>query len=339
VTAPALVEVDDLAVRYRGTRRRWVDAVRGVHLAVGAGTTLGLVGESGSGKSSLGAAVLGLVPVAGGTVRFGGVDVTHLPAPRRRRFSARLQVVFQDPHASLDPARTVGDSIGEGLRFGLRLPATAVRRRVADVLDEVGLPASAADRHPGQFSGGQRQRIAIARAIAVDPEFVVCDEPLSALDLSVQAQMLNLLVRLQAQRGLGYLFISHDLAVVRHVSDEIAVMFAGRIVEQGPADDVARSPAHPYTRELVAAAPVSDPTEQRRRRVERRAARPAVGPDLQPAPGAGCPFASRCPHVIEICRLTRPELVTHAATHTVACHRHLDPVVSGRVGVRIGGPS
>jgi ABC-type oligopeptide transport system ATPase subunit len=266
MTAP-LLSVRGLSVTYHRSHRAAVD---NVDLEIGPGQTVGLVGESGSGKSSLGSALLGLVPVTAGTVHFEGEDITAAPAAARRRLSERMQVIFQDPYGSMNPARTVGDTIGEGLRYARKLPRAVVRPRVADVLREVGLPESAADRYPARFSGGQRQRIAIARAIVGNPDFIVCDEPVSALDLSVQAQVLNLLARLKASRGLSYLFISHDLSVVRYLSDRIAVMHDGRIVEQGPAVDVLTAPQHSYTRALLAAAPVPDPQTQARNRAARQ---------------------------------------------------------------------
>jgi len=264
----ALLAVRGLSVGYRRPRKTAVDTVA---LEIQRGQTVGLVGESGSGKTSLGAAILGLAPITSGTVEFDGEDITTAPAAVRRRLSRRMQVIFQDPYGSLNPTRTVGDTIGEGLRYGHNLPPATVRARVTKVLREVGLPESAADRYPARFSGGQRQRIAIARAIVGDPDFVVCDEPVSALDLSVQAQVLNLLAGLKASRGLSYLFISHDLSVVRYLSDEILVMYAGRIVERGPAARILSAPEHPYTRALLAAAPVPDPAVQAGNRAARHA--------------------------------------------------------------------
>jgi ABC-type oligopeptide transport system ATPase subunit len=267
MTAP-LLTVQGLSVTYRRSGR--IVAVDNVDLEIGRGQTVGLVGESGSGKSSLGSALLGLSPVTSGTVRFDGEDITTAGPAARRRLSERMQVIFQDPYGSMNPARTIGDTIGEGLRYARKLPRATVRARVADVLREVGLPASAADRYPARFSGGQRQRIAIARAIVGNPDFVVCDEPVSALDLSVQAQVLNLLARLKASRGLSYLFISHDLSVVRYLSDRIAVMHNGRIVEQAAAATLLADPQDPYTRALLAAAPVPDPETQARNRAARQ---------------------------------------------------------------------
>jgi ABC-type oligopeptide transport system ATPase subunit len=269
----AMLELRDLSVTYPRSRRTPpVRAVRDVSLTIPRGSTLGLVGESGSGKSSLGSAILGLTPVAAGTIALDGVDITHLSGRNRRLLGSRMRAVFQDPYGSMNPLRRVGDTIGEGLD-GSR---ATVRAAVGDALESVGLPPSAEHRYPGDFSGGQRQRIAIARALVANPTFLVCDEPVSALDLSVQAQILNLLGRLQRERGLTMLFISHDLAVVRHLSDEIAVMYAGEIVEHGPADAVWSAPAHAYTQLLLAAAPVPDPQAQARNRARRAELRRAV---------------------------------------------------------------
>ncbi len=314
----ALLTARGLVVRYRmpGHRGRHLTAVDGVDLTVRRGRTVGLVGESGSGKSSIGAALLGLTSPAAGTVEFGGADITHATRSDRRLLARRMQVVFQDPYGSMNPARTVGDTLSEALRHNLGLGTDETRARLEHALDDVGLPHGTADRYPAEFSGGQRQRIAIARALVMDPDFVVCDEAVSALDLSVQAQVLNLLAELQRRRGLSYLFISHDLAVVRHVSDEIVVLHRGRVVEEGPAGRITTAPAHPYTRALLAAAPVPDPVAQARRRRQRHL---AIG-----APSTrvthGCDFAPRCPHAAPVCWTERPELTGHGSIR-VACHR------------------
>ena len=323
-----LVQARSLSVTYRRGRRSFT-AVRDVDLTVERGQTVGVVGESGSGKSSLGNALLGLVPVTSGSVTFDGADITQASPRSRRALSRRMQVVFQDPYGSLNPARTIGDTLGEGLRFAQGVHASEAAARVAEVLAEVGLDPTAARRFPASFSGGQRQRIAIARAIIGDPEFVVCDEPVSALDLSVQAQVLNLLVRLRAERGLSYLFVSHDLGVVRYLSDDIVVMHAGRIVERGPAAVVGSAPTHPYTRALIAAAPVPDPDQQRVNRGARRAAQQSSAgvPVI-----AGCSFAARCAFATEVCRTVAPPLAAHAPGHLVACHHHEslpEPVTAG----------
>jgi ABC-type glutathione transport system ATPase component len=258
-----LLELHDLRVEFagRGRRDRPVTAVDGVSLRVAAGETLGLVGESGSGKSTIGNAVLGLVPAAG-QIRFAGREIGNLPPRERRELARHLQVVFQDPYGSLNPSRTIGSTLARPLRLHRGQTRQAAAERVTEVLRQVGLSPDAARRYPAYFSGGQRQRIAIARALVLEPELVICDEPTSALDLSVQAQILNLLLELQQRLGLAYLFISHDLDVVRHVSDRVAVLHRGRVVEEGPADLVTTSPSHPYTQALLAAVPVPDPRRQ-----------------------------------------------------------------------------
>ena len=323
----ALVQVRALNVIHRRGRNA-VHAVRDVDLAVGRGRTVGVVGESGSGKSTLGNAILGLVRIQSGTVMFDGADITAAAPPERRRLSRRMQVIFQDPYGSLNPARTVGDTLAEGLRFAHGVPAAETDARVGNVLAEVGLDTAAAARFPGTFSGGQRQRIAIARAIIGNPDFIVCDEAVSALDLSVQAQVLNLLARLKAERGLSYLFISHDLAVVRYLSDDIVVMHAGRIVERGPAGVVGTEPVHPYARALISAAPVPDPDEQRRNRAARLATqRSAAGITA----ANGCSFAARCALATDLCRTVVPPLSDNQPGHAVACH-HQDQLVQIRRG-------
>jgi peptide/nickel transport system ATP-binding protein len=271
--APALLEVKDLHVAYRQSRRREFQALKGVNLAISEGETLGLVGESGSGKTTIGRAVLGQTGVSGGSIIFNGEDITHAPRRRRMELGRELQVVFQDPYSSLNPARTIGQTLAEPLSADPSLSRDAIRGRIAEILRRVGMPEDTAERHPGQFSGGQRQRIAIARAVIARPRLVVCDEPVSALDLSVQAQVLNLLNELQRDMGLAMLFISHDLTVVRHVSLRTVVLYRGQIVEEGGAQEVNDNPQHPYTRALVDAAPVPDPALQRAKREMRRARR------------------------------------------------------------------
>lgn len=288
--AQALLEVDGLTVEYPRRRLgpfRGVDPFRAVDqvgFAIDAGQTVGLVGESGSGKSTIGRAILGLTPAGSGTIRFRGKDITHASSPQRRALSREIQVVFQDPVSSLNPARTIRRTLVEPFLAHRRDPAVAAldpAERVRDVLEQVGLPATAADRYPGEFSGGQRQRIAIARALMLKPRLVICDEAVSALDVSVQAQVVNLLADLQAELGVSYLFISHDLAVVRHLSHRIVVLCRGQVVEAGTAEGIYRRPQHPYTRALLAAAPVPDPAVQRGRSMTFAAARAAAG---APAP-------------------------------------------------------
>ncbi len=313
-----LLQVNRLEVQFKAGRNKPpVRAVDGVSLSVAQNETVGVVGESGSGKTTLGRAVLGLVPVADGSIHFDGEDITHADQRRRRALSAQLQVVFQDPFGSLNPTRTVGQTLAETLRVQRALPSAELDRAVATMLERVGLSADAARRYPSNFSGGQRQRIAIARALIVEPRLVICDEPASALDLSVQAQVLNLLRELQRDFQLSYLFIAHDLDVVRYLSDRIVVLYRGQVMEDGDAGTVYRRPVHPYTRALLDAAPVPDPELQRRRR-QARLARSIS--DAAPNPG-GCSFAGRCPHAVDLCRERTPELEVTPAGTQVACHR------------------
>jgi ABC-type oligopeptide transport system ATPase subunit len=262
-----LLCIRDLAVDYpnrHGRGRRLV--LDGVDLRVGDAETVGLIGESGSGKTTLGRAILGLLTPSRGSIVFGGEDMVATSRRRRRALSAELQAVFQDPYSSLNPARTVFQTLAEPVTVHRRLRRDAAEREVTSMLRRVGMPADAAQRYPREFSGGQRQRIAIARALMISPRLIICDEPLSALDLSVQAQILNLLGELQAESGISYLLISHDLAVVRHVAHRVAVLHQGSIIESGATADVIAAPAHPHTRKLLDAAPRLDPAERRARR-------------------------------------------------------------------------
>jgi oligopeptide/dipeptide ABC transporter ATP-binding protein len=312
-----LLDVRDLSVVFTGRRRgEEVRAVDDVSLAVADGETLGLVGESGSGKSTIGRAIAGLVPVTSGSIKLDGSDITHLGQRARRRLSSELQVVFQDPYSSLSPTRTIGATLAEVLEVQPSRPQAAeIRARVSSMLDRVGLTADAADRYPSEFSGGQRQRIAIARALMANPRFVICDEPVSALDLSVQAQVLNLLGELQSEFRLSYLFIAHDLAVVRHLSHRIVVLYRGQVMEHGSAEVVYSAPMHPYTQALIEAAPVADPAVQRGRRAQQ------MGADRTRESALGCPFAPRCSFAIDRCRMQRPKLEQTPAGNVVACHR------------------
>lgn len=270
MTGP-LLQVADLRVTYpgRGFRARPVEVLHGVSLHIGAGETLGVVGESGSGKTTIGRAILGLARPSGGRISLGGEDITFATARDRRRISRDVQVVFQDPYTSLNPSLTIGDILAEPLVVQGATGHDA-RARVRTLLDQVGLPKDAVERLPREFSGGQRQRVAIARALAPEPKLIVCDEPVSALDLSTQARVLDLLIDIQRRTGVAYLFISHDLAVVRHISHRVSVVFKGDIVESGPAAEVTSAPEHPYTQRLLLAAPVADPVEQQQRRAERQ---------------------------------------------------------------------
>ncbi|MCO7220506.1 oligopeptide/dipeptide ABC transporter ATP-binding protein [Klenkia sp. PcliD-1-E] len=331
MTAPLLAELDGVSVDYRWGRRGTRRAVDDVSFGVAVGSTLGLVGESGSGKSTLAKALVGLAPVAAGEVRLDGVAQDGA-GRRDRAFLRDVQYVFQDPNSSLNPTRTVGWSVAEPLlalgdRDGTRPGAEAVRSRVADMLARVGLPADAAGRYPAQFSGGQRQRIAIARALVVAPRLVVCDEVVSALDLSVQAQVLNLLTQLQRDLGLAYLFISHDLGVVEHMADQVLVLYRGRVMETGSAGAVQGAPGHPYTQALLAAAPVADPERQRERRAARVAR--AAAERRAPAPlGDSCPFTHRCALATDVCHDRRPQLRTSPSGTQVTCHRTEDAVAT-----------
>ncbi len=322
-----LLEVSDLSVRYR-TRRRGheVTAVDRVSLAVGQHETVGLVGESGSGKTTLSRAVLGLTQPGGGTVRFEGEDITSASRKRRRELSRHLQVVFQDPYGSLSPTRTIGQTLAEPLIAHRLATPRQARDQVAVMLDRVGLPSDAIGRFPSEFSGGQRQRVAIARALMPSPRLVICDEPVSALDLSVQAQVLNLLRGLQREYQLSYLFIAHNLAVVRHMSHRIVVLYHGQVMEQGPAEAVYAAPGHPYTRALLAAEPQADPELQAARRagLTTGTAKAEVPPGATAGTGTGRPFAARCPYVIPACTAARPPLVPAPGGTEVVCIRAAD---------------
>ncbi len=267
-----LLTIDDLVVEYpgKGFRAKPFRALKGVSLDILPGETVGLVGESGSGKTTLGRAALGLAPVSGGKITYDGRDISHLGRSARRALSSEIQVVFQDPYSSLNPSMTIEQILIEPLTVA-GVSASDAKKRVRDLLDQVGLPGDARNRLPREFSGGQRQRVAIARALALQPRLIVCDEPVSALDLSTQARVLDLFIDIQNRTGVAYLFVTHDLAVVRHISHRVAVMYKGEIVETGDADRVTSAPEHPYTQRLFMAAPVPDPDRQEERRAARRA--------------------------------------------------------------------
>jgi oligopeptide/dipeptide ABC transporter ATP-binding protein len=315
----ALLDVRELSVDYR-VRGRRVPAVAGVSLSIAPGETLGLVGESGSGKTTLGRAILGLVPVAGGRIAFDGQDITGRRGRARRGLAKDIQVVFQDPYGSLNPAMKVSAILRESLRARGKLSSPEARRRVRDALEQVALPATAADRYPGAFSGGQRQRLAIARALMPSPRLVICDEAVSALDLSVQGQILNLLRDLQQRYAFCYLFIGHDLGVVRFMSHRVIVLYRGRVVEEGPTGIVARQPRHPYTRALVAAIPAANPGLAVRRTPS--PGRAASSADTWATTQRGCPFAPRCQYVIDVCTVLTPPLTPASDGGAVACHRY-----------------
>ena len=317
-----VIEAVGVSVRYpvpggSWLSSRWLTAVDDVSLTLRAGETLGVVGESGCGKSTLGRALLGLVKLHAGTIHLAGNRLDRASGERLRQMRRGIQMVFQDPLGSLDPRMTVGQSVAEPIEiYEPWLGRSELRRRVGEALERVGLDAGHADRYPHEFSGGQCQRIGIARAIVLRPRVVVCDEPVSALDVSIQGQVVNLLTGLQRDLGLAYLFISHNLAVVRHVSTRVLVMYLGRAVEQAPRDELYRRPLHPYTRALLDAVPSTDPSRAAAPRA------PLAGELPSPVePPAGCVFSTRCPLAQARCHDTRPALVEAAAGHSVACHR------------------
>ncbi len=297
--------------------RRIVKAVDGVTFDIKAGETLGLVGESGCGKSTLGKAILRLTPITGGKAFYKGKDIANMNDKEMREQRKNLQMIFQDPYASLNPRMTVGNIIGEPIRtFGLA-DGKSVENIVKDLMETVGLSRRFIKRYPHEFSGGQRQRIGIARALAVDPDFIVADEPISALDVSIQAQIMNLMDELQVEKNLTYLFISHDLRAIRHVADRVAVMYLGEIVELAEGKDIYKEPLHPYSKALISAVPVPDPEiESKRERII------LTGDVPSPInPPSGCHFHTRCPYAIEECKKTEPQLVEIKPNHFAACIR------------------
>lgn len=314
-----VLEAADMTVRFRARgRRRSTLALDGVGVRVERGRTTGLVGESGAGKTTLAKAVLGLVPMAAGSVRFLGTEISGLAPARRRGLGNRLQAVYQDPLSSLNPSYSVSWSLAEPMRAHGRRDREEVAARVAATLESVEIDPATARRRPHAFSGGQLQRICIARAIITSPDLVILDEAVSALDLSVQAQILNLLRDIQEERDLSYLFISHDLAVVRHFCHDMTVLYRGQVMETGSAVDVADSPAHPYTRALMQASPVADPVVQRKRRL----AESTKAVRVTATPSHGCVYAPRCPFAAPECHQLRPELREISPGRAVACHRY-----------------
>ena len=338
-----LIDVRNLKVHFPVTsglilQRKIADvkAVDGISFQIRKGETLGLVGESGCGKSTTGRAILQLYRPTEGEIKFGDIELTKLKGGDLRRMRRQMQMIFQDPFASLNPRMSVGAIIGEPLAIHGLAKGQERKERVAELMRVVGLNPYYVNRYPHEFSGGQRQRIGVARALAVEPEFIVADEPVSALDVSIQAQIINLLEDLQEQFGLTYLFIAHDLSVVRHISDRVAVMYLGRLMELADSDELYRNPLHPYTRSLLSAVPVPDPLlEARRGRIVLRG-----DPPSPMSPPSGCVFHTRCPIATERCRVEVPEwrnVGPAGRPHWVSCHRVVDGELEGWTGA-VAGP-
>jgi oligopeptide transport system ATP-binding protein len=311
-----------------GRGRGVVHAVDAVSFEVGAGETLGLVGESGCGKSTVGRMLLRLIPPTSGVIEFEGDDLLRLAPDEMRARRQHMQIIFQDPYGALNPRMTVEDIVKEPIEIHGALDGAGARRRVAELLDRVGLAAEHGQRYPHEFSGGQRQRIGIARALALNPRFIVCDEPVSALDVSIQAQIVNLLQDLQDERGLAYLFIAHDLGVVKHISDRVAVMYLGEIVEVAEKRALYAEPLHPYTQALIAAVPEAKPRKGRRKA--------AISGEIPSAlnPPTGCRFHTRCPRVMPVCRQIAPATTEPKPGHRVACHLYPQPATERAVPTR-----
>ena len=313
-----LVQVEHLKKYFQVGRGKVLHAVDDVTFSIPKGTTLGLVVESGCGKTTVGRTLVGLYQPDGGKITFDGQDITHLKGKEKRAITRRMQMVYQDPYASLNPFFTVGEIITEGLEIHNIGESKKERMEIAyDLLNRVGLHREHANRFPHEFSGGQRQRVGLARSLAVNPEFIVCDEAISALDVSVQAQIVNMLVDFQQSMGLTYLFIAHDLSMVRYISDQTAVMYLGQLVEIGDIHEIYDHPAHPYTQGLLQAVPVADPDYEK----ARAGKRVMLGEVASPInPGPGCRFCSRCPRATEVCKNETPQLKNVGGTHQVACH-------------------
>lgn len=312
-----LIEVKDLKKYFKVGKNAVLKAVDGVNFKIYKGETLGLVGESGCGKTTCGKTVMGLYEATGGQVIFDGTDIHSLNRREKKEFTKRAQIIFQDPYSSLNPRMTVGDIIGEGIDIHGLCHGKEREEKIHELLELVGLNREHASRFPHEFSGGQRQRIGIARALAIEPEFIVCDEPISALDVSIQAQVVNLLIELQQKKNLTYLFIAHDLSMVKHISDRVGVMYLGNMVEFASSDELYAEPLHPYTTALMSAIPIPDPdAEKEKKRI------PIEGEIPSPInPKPGCRFAARCRYATEQCRQETPELVEVKPDHFVACHR------------------
>jgi len=327
-----LLNVRDLAVSYAHKRQATaVRALHGVSFTVGQGETVAVVGESGTGKSTIAGAVLGLVPVAEGSIEYDHRDITYASDSRRRSLCSEIQAVFQNPYSSFNPSRKIRDAVVEPLLYRSRQVRRDRDKAVAAMLQRVGLAADVASYYPRQLSGGQLQRIAIARALIASPRLVVLDEALSSLDLSVQAQIVNLLIELREELGLAYLFIAHDLDIVKHLAHRVLVLYRGHVVESGPAGDICDNPQHPYTRDLVSSVPVPDPLLQRQRRESRDGLRTAP-PAITSVSNDGCPFIARCASVAEICASKPPPAAAGPHGSVVMCHRYPEPFITDPVG-------
>ena len=310
-----LIEVRDLKKYFKVGKKQILKAVDGVNFKIYKGETLGLVGESGCGKTTCGKTVMGLYPATGGQVFFDGVDIHGLNKKEKKEFTRRAQIIFQDPYSSLNPRMTVADIIGEGIDIHGLYKGEERKEKILELLDLVGLNKEHSLRFPHEFSGGQRQRIGIARALAIEPEFIVCDEPISALDVSIQAQVVNLLIELQEKKNLTYLFIAHDLSMVKHISDRVGVMYLGNMVEFATSDVLYDRPLHPYTKALMSSIPIPDPKEEKQKR--RIPLEGEIPSPINPKPG--CRFAARCKYATEKCRNEEPELKEIGPNHQIRC--------------------
>ena len=312
-----LIEVKNLKKHFKVGRNKTLKAVDGVNFKIYKGETLGLVGESGCGKTTCGKTVMGLYGASDGEVLFEGVDIHKLDKKARKDFTRKAQIIFQDPYSSLNPRMTVEDIIGECIDIHGLYKGNNRTQKVHELLELVGLNKEHAQRFPHEFSGGQRQRIGIARALAIEPEFIVCDEPISALDVSIQAQVVNLLIELQEKKNLTYLFIAHDLSMVKHISDRVAVMYLGHIVEFAESHELYENPKHPYTKALMSAIPIPDPEEEKNK--TRIPLDGEIPSPINPKPG--CRFVTRCQYATDLCKTETPRLKEVGEEHFIACHR------------------